>query len=37
MYIHNAFESWSHFLTEEQFFEKLSKCFEFYEKKREEG
>ena len=37
MYIHNAYESWSHFVTEEQFLEKLAKTFEFYESKRQQG
>ena len=35
MYLHNAYESWSHFLPDlDEFYDKLSKSFEFYESKR---
>lgn len=38
MYLHNAYESQSHFLeNEQQFLDKLSKVFEFYESKRIDG
>jgi len=38
MYLHNAYESWSHFLPDlDTFYEKLSKTFEFYESKRASG
>lgn len=35
MYLHNAFESQSHFNSQDQFESKLSKAFEFYESKRQ--
>ena len=36
MYLHNAFESWSHFTTDtDAFYDKLAKAFEFYESKRQ--
>ena len=34
MYLHNAYESQSHFLSEEVFFDRLAQAFEFYESKR---
>lgn len=34
MYLHNAYESWSHFLSHEEFMDKLAKAFEFFEQKR---
>jgi len=35
MYLHNAYESQSHFSeTDQEFFDKLAKAFEFYEGKR---
>ena len=37
MYLHNAYESQSHFMTDEQFFDRLAKAFEFYESKRSEN
>ena len=38
MYIHNAYESQSHFFqNDDQFLDKLAKAFEFYESKRIDG
>ena len=37
MYLHNAFESQAHFLSETEFMDKLAKAFEFYESRRASG
>jgi len=38
MYLHNAYEQQSHYTaSDDVFFEKLAKAFEFYESKRESG
>ena len=35
MYLHNAYESWSHFSPDiDSFYDKLAQSFEFYESKR---
>jgi hypothetical protein len=34
MYLQNSYESQAHFVSDDVYFDKLAKAFEFYEKKR---